>query len=108
MSKATSYATPDTKPRPAPTKTEDFVNKIKADEEKQIAKYFKNILISKYIIISKNLFEANQVKNIQLLNQAIYSINELRNTVIKKEIPENENPNKIIDIVEKIIDFNNQ
>ena len=31
----------------------------------------------------------------------------LRNTIIKK-IPENENPNKILDIFEKIIDFNTQ
>ena len=58
--------------------------------------------------LAKDLFEANQVKNSQILNQAIYSINELRNAVIKKEIPENESPNKIIDIVKKIIDFNNQ
>ena len=34
--------------------------------------------------------------------------NELRNSTIKKEIPENENPNKIIVIVEKILEFNNQ
>ena len=33
---------------------------------------------------------------------------DLRNTIIKKEIPENKNPNKIVDIVEKIIDFNEQ
>ena len=34
MPNATPYATPDTKPRSAPTKTEDFVNKVKTDEEK--------------------------------------------------------------------------
>ena len=33
---------------------------------------------------------------------------DLWNTIIKKEIPENENPNKIVDIVEKIIDFDKQ
>ena len=33
---------------------------------------------------------------------------DLRNTLIKKEIPENENLNKIADIVEKTIDFNKQ
>ena len=26
--------------------------------------------------------------------------------LLKKESPENENPNKIVDIVEKIVDFN--
>ena len=32
----------------------------------------------------------------------------LRNAVVKKEIPENENPNKIVDIVEKILSFHKQ
>ena len=32
----------------------------------------------------------------------------LRNTIIKKEIPENENSDKIADIVEKICNFNKQ
>ena len=33
---------------------------------------------------------------------------DLWNTIIKKEIPENENPNNIIDIVEKKIDLDKQ
>ena len=35
-------------------------------------------------------------------------MNEWRNAIIGKEIPENENQNKIIGIVDKIHDFNNQ
>ena len=31
---------------------------------------------------------------------------DLRNTVFRKESPENENPNKIANIAENIIDFN--
>ena len=31
---------------------------------------------------------------------------DLRNTVFRKESPENENPNKIVNIAENIIDFN--
>ena len=31
---------------------------------------------------------------------------ELRNAIIRKEIPENEYPDKMIGIVEKILDFN--
>ena len=42
------------------------------------------------------------------MNEAIYSTNELRNVVIEKEVLQNENPNKILHIVEKIFDFNNQ
>ena len=33
---------------------------------------------------------------------------DLRNGVNRKEVPHNENPNKIIDIVEKILHFNKQ
>ena len=33
---------------------------------------------------------------------------DIRNAIIRKDIPENENPNKIIDVVEKILDFNKQ
>ena len=32
---------------------------------------------------------------------------DLRNSINSEEIPENENPNKIIDIVEKVLDFIN-
>ena len=33
---------------------------------------------------------------------------DLRNSIIRKEILENENLNKIVDIVEKVLDFNKQ
>ena len=33
---------------------------------------------------------------------------DLRNAVVTKEIPENENPNKIVDIIEKIFNFHKQ
>ena len=33
---------------------------------------------------------------------------DLRSAIIRKEIPESENPNKIVDIVEKNLDFNEQ
>ena len=33
---------------------------------------------------------------------------DLRNTIIRKEIRENENPNKIVNIGEKMLDFNKQ
>ena len=35
-------------------------------------------------------------------------MNELRNVVTRKEIPKNKNLDKIIDIVEKILNFNKQ
>ena len=53
----------------------------------------------------EGLIKANQTKNSKIVNQTIDSINELKNAVNKKEIPGNENPNKIADIVEKILEF---
>ena len=52
---------------------------------------------------AKDLLKTKQVKNNQIVNQAIYSINELRNAVIRKQ-----NLNKIISVVEEIINFNNK
>ena len=43
-----------------------------------------------------------------IVNAVNDSFIDLRNDVKKGEIPENENPNKIISIVEKILGFNNQ
>ena len=40
-----------------------------------------------------------------MANKAIQSITELINAVSRKEIPEDENPNEVIGVVEKIIDL---
>ena len=58
--------------------------------------------------LAKDLFRATQAKNEQLLNNVKDGLIDLRNSIIKKEIPENENPNKIVDIVEKLLDCNKQ
>ena len=42
-------------------------------------------------------------RNVKHLNE---SLTDLKKSVNSKEITENENRNKIIDIVEKILDFN--
>ena len=56
----------------------------------------------------KDLLEANQAKNEQLVNNINDGLTDLRNAIVKKEIPRTENPNKIINIVEKTRDFNKQ
>ena len=48
-----------------------------------------------------DLFEANQAKNDQMVNLLNDMLTDLRNAVSKKEIPENENYNKVIGIVKK-------
>ena len=58
--------------------------------------------------LAKDLIRATQAKNEQLVNNVNDGLIDLMSAIIRKEIPENENPNKIIDIVEKILDFNKQ
>ena len=58
--------------------------------------------------LTKYLIRAKQVKNKQLVNNRTDELIDLRNTINKKELSENENPNKIVDIVEKIINFDKQ
>ena len=53
------------------------------------------------------MVKTDQSKNKKIVKQSIDSINELRKSIIKKEVPKNERPNKIIDIVKKILDLNN-
>ena len=50
---------------------------------------------------AKNLYEANQAKNKQTRNQVNDGLIDLRNALSKKKNPENENPDKVVDIVEK-------
>ena len=50
------------------------------------------------------LVRATQVKNEQLVNNINDGLIDLRNAINRKEIPQNENPNKTADIVRKILD----
>ena len=54
------------------------------------------------------MFLAKDLVNEQLVNNVNDGLIELRSSIIRKEIPENEDSNKILDIVEKILDFNKQ
>ena len=88
---------------------ENFVSKIRNDEEKINTEIFKKYFgYQNPSFLAKYLFKANQVRNNQIVSLAICSNNELRNAVIRKEIPENENPKKLIHIVEKVLKFNNR
>ena len=50
------------------------------------------------VILSINCF---QVKNDQIINNINDRLIDLRNAINRKEIPANENPKKIVNIVEK-------
>ena len=85
---------------------EIFMNEIR-DEEKYINnKIFReNLWYQDPPFLVKDLFKVNNIGNIQIENQIIYSINELGNSVIRKEIPKNKNTNEIISIVEKSLNL---
>ena len=54
------------------------------------------------LLLEKDLIRATQTKNEQLVNNVNDGLIDLRSIIIRKEIPENKNPNKIVDIAEKI------
>ena len=55
-----------------------------------------------------NSISDEQNKNEKTVNNVNNGLIDLRNDFKRKEITENENPKKVVDIVEKIIDFNKQ
>ena len=60
------------------------------------------------LLLAKDLIKTDQSNSKQIAKQTINSINKLKNYAIKKQILKNENPNKLVNIVEKILEFKNQ
>ena len=82
------------------------MNEIIGDEKDTSDEIFQNyIRYQNPSRLAKYLLRAKQHKNEQLVNNVNDGLIDLRNA-IKKEIAENENPNKIVDIVQTILDFN--
>ena len=57
------------------------------------------------LLLAKDLIKTDQPNSKQIVKQTINSINKLKNYAIKKQILKNENPNKLVNIVEKILEF---
>ena len=49
---------------------------------------------------------SDEIKNDEIIKDNNKGLIELRNSINSKEIPENENPKNVVNIVRKIIDFN--
>ena len=83
-----------------------FMNEIIADEkdinDEIFWNYFKHLNPS---FLAKKLIRTKQSKNERLVNNMNDKLIDLRNAIIKKE---NENENKIVDTVEKILNLNKQ
>ena len=112
---STCVSTPEVATEPAKRRKsklkmqQEFINKIIANEKdiniEIFCKYFKYQSLS---FLAKYLIRATQAKTEQLVNSVNDGLIDLRSAIIRKEIPESENPNKIVDIVEKNLDFNEQ
>ena len=76
-----------------------FMNEIKAGDKYINDETFWNyFMYQNRSFLAKDLIVAKQAKNEQLVNNINGELIDLRNAIIKKEIPENKNPNKIADI----------
>ena len=58
--------------------------------------------------LSKYLYKANQAKNEQIVNRVNDTLINLKNAVNKKKSSEKEYPDKVFNIVDKILDSNKQ
>ena len=68
---------------------------------------FLNILSIIVHLLLKDLLNGTDIKNLKIVNHINGGLINLSNAVNKKNL-ENENSNKIIDIVEEILNFNKQ
>ena len=58
------------------------------------------------MLLAKDLIRTIKAKNEQLVNNINGGNTDLKNAIIEKQVIEIENPNKIKDIVAKILGFN--
>ena len=87
---------------------EEFLNKIENEEKNVNEQIFKEYFGCEFpSFLVKDLYESNKNKNDMIVRYLYESLIDLRNNINIK-IPENENPKKIANIVEKILDFNKQ
>ena len=49
---------------------------------------------------------SDEIKNDEIIKDNNKGLIELRNSINSNEISTNENPKKVVDIIEKVIDFN--
>ena len=85
------------------------MNEIIANKKDVDDEIFRNIF--KYqnsSFLAKDLIGAPQAKSEQLVNNVNDGLIDLRNANNKKNVPEKENPEEVVNIVEKIIHFNKQ
>ena len=79
---------------------EEFQNEIENEEKNINEQIFNEFFNYQYPSFSvKDLYEDNQNKNAKIVKNINESLINLRNSINSKEIPENENLKKIVNIV---------
>ena len=71
-------------------------------------KYLKIIFYQTPSYLAKSLYDKDKIKNDEIVKHINDGFIKFRNSINSKEIPENENPTKVVNIVEKILDFHKQ
>ena len=86
---------------------EEFLNEIKYEGKTINEKIFRDyFLFQSRSYLTKVLYDSGKIKNDKIVKNINNGLIELRNSINSKEMPENENPKKVVNIVEKIINFN--
>ena len=70
--------------------------------------FWNNFKYQNPLFLAKDLIRANEAKNKQLVKNINNGFVNLRKAIVRKEIPENKKPNKMVNTVEKILNFNKQ
>ena len=88
---------------------QEFINKIITDEKginnEIFLDYFKYQNPS---LLVKELISTKQNKNEKIVNNINNGLIDKRNDINRREISESKNPKKVVDIVEKVLEFNKQ
>ena len=108
-------------PKPEPTKAktkckvysfqfhEKFINEIKNDGKNMNEQIFKEYFFYYTLsFLAKKLYNSNQYGNDQIVKHINDLLIELKKGISINKIPKNQKPNKIVEIVEKILNFNKQ
>ena len=88
---------------------EECLNEITNEEKNMYKQLFKEYFdYDSLSFLVKDLCESNQSKSDMIVKYLNESLIDLKNSINSKEIPENKNPKKIVNIVEKSLGFNKQ
>ena len=88
---------------------EEFINEIKNDEKNINELIFKEYFFYQTpLFLAKELHNSNRNINDEIVKHVNDALVALKKDINIKQIPENENANRIVNIVEKILDFNKQ